>query len=344
MRFFKFVVFLLFSCNTLFGQQTYQFSQYYFNKFLYNPAFAGHDDFIDVKSGFRSQWNGISSSNQSFYLSGTAALGKKDYTSDGPVPNISSFKPIAQQNSTIRKSDFKPSSHQGIGLMITNDVWGPVTTLSISASYAFHIPLGGEKKMSGGFSIGNYARSIDLSPNNFDVSNPNDILLNSEGKLRTSQNLINLGFSYYDRDGYLGASALQPIMETYNYSTSMKDTTKTLSSFGSFPSVFIFHGSKRKILSDDWRIYADFLIKYININRVTAEGTLRARYKENVWGGLSFRFKESIGLHAGFRLSSSLLVNYSYDFQNYVGPFTRSLTSNEITLAYMFYWKELKLK
>lgn len=351
MKFKKFVLFLFCITNTVFGQQTYQFSQYYFNKFLYNPAFAGYEDYVDIKSGYRNQWNGSGATNQSFYLTGNAALGKKDNTSDGPTPFISALKPYSYQKSTKRKNDFKPSSHQGVGLQLANDVWGPLQTISIAGSYAFHIPLGGERKVSAGFTIGQYYRIIDLSPGKFDVSNPTDPLLQAAGKLTTNQNLINIGVSYYNREAYIGLSAIQPIMETFNYTASnqngnnnSQEPTVTTNSFGSMPSVFVLQGGLKKEINNDVTFYPTFLIKYLNINRMTAETTMRFMVKESIWGGVSYRFRESIGLHAGVRLSSSLLVNYTYEFQNYVGPFGKSLSSNEISLAYMFYWRGLKLK
>jgi type IX secretion system PorP/SprF family membrane protein len=225
---------------------------------------------------------------------------------------------------------------------LISDNWGPINTLAISATYAFHISVGGERKISAGFSIGNYYRTINSSNGSFDVSNPNDVLLNSDGKLSVNHNLINIGATYYNRSNYIGVSALQPIMETFNFTNKNGDTTNTHNSFGQMPSVFTLQAGTSTNLNEDLTLYPTCLIKYINKYQWTAEATLRASFKESAWAGISYRLKESIGIHAGARLSPSLLVNYSYDFQGNLGPFTRSLSSNEITIAYMFYMKGLK--
>ncbi len=338
----KLIAFFLLVSNVIFGQQTYQFSQYYFNKFLYNPGFAGFEDYVDIKSGFRNQWNGVNSTNKTFYLSANSAIGKKDYTSDGPTPNISNQKYYSFQKTRIRKNDVKPEAHQGIGLQLVSDEWGPVNTTSISFSYAYHIPLGGEHKMSAGFTIGNYSRTIDLSPGKFDVTDAGDELLNSDGKLSVSHNLINLGVTYYNRSRFIGISAIQPIIQTFIFTNNSEDTLTARSSLGQMPSVIVLQGGLTHELTENIKIYPSFLVKYIDKKQWIAEATFRAMYKESIWGGISYRYKESAGIHLGFKLSPSLLANYSYDFQGTWGPFTRSLSSNEITLAYMFYWKKTK--
>ncbi len=342
MKFQKLIALFFLSSSTIFGQQTFQFTQYYFNKFLYNPAFAGFEDYVDIKSGYRSQWSGLGANNQTFYLTANMAIDKKDITSNGPTPYISSTKRYAPKPTRLRVKENKSGTHQGVGIQIISDQWGPVNTLAISATYAFHISLGGERKIGAGFSIGNYNRLINLSPGSFDVSDPSDKLLNADGKLSVNHNLINLGATYYDRSNYIGLAAVQPIMDTFNYTSKNDDTTKTNNSFGQMPSLFIVQAGLAKELNEDIKIYPTTLIKYINSNQWTAELTLRAMVKEMVWAGLSYRLKESAAIHAGARLSPGLLVNYSYDFQGSFGPFARSLHSNEITIAYMFYKKGIR--
>ncbi|MEY4383249.1 MAG: hypothetical protein RI995_791 [Bacteroidota bacterium] len=340
MKFIKFSALFLFLSQSIFGQQTFQFSQYYFNKFIYNPAFAGFEDYVDVKTSYRSQWTGLNTQNKTFYVTASMPIGKTDITSDGPRPFISEKKAISPKKTFIRKKENKPASHQGLGVQLINDVWGPVNTLSLSLSYAFHIPLGGEDKISAGFSLGNYYRMIDLSSGSFDVSDPSDKLLNASGKLSVNQNLVNIGLTYYNRVKYIGLSAMQPIMDTYNFTSKSGDSTNTKNSFGQFPSVFILQGGTRAEINENITLYPSFIGKYINKYQWMVETTVRAMYKESVWAGVSYRLKESAALHVGARLSPSITVNYSYDFQNNIGPFTRSLSSNELSFAYMFYWKK----
>ena len=41
------------------AQQLAQYTQYVFNHFSVNPAVAGSKDCLDVRLGFRKQWNGF---------------------------------------------------------------------------------------------------------------------------------------------------------------------------------------------------------------------------------------------------------------------------------------------
>ncbi len=49
--------FLYLSIVTCYGQQAMQFSQYMFNKYQMNPAYAGFDFSLNVTGVYRSQWN-----------------------------------------------------------------------------------------------------------------------------------------------------------------------------------------------------------------------------------------------------------------------------------------------
>ncbi len=60
------------------AQIDYRFTQFYQNPLPVNPAFAGIEDFVDVKVGYRTQWAGFdnspthlfASANMAFKLSG----------------------------------------------------------------------------------------------------------------------------------------------------------------------------------------------------------------------------------------------------------------------------------
>ena len=52
------ILFLFFSLGIV-AQQSEQYSQYTFNNFGYNPAFAGTIKCIDFRAGYRMQWVGF---------------------------------------------------------------------------------------------------------------------------------------------------------------------------------------------------------------------------------------------------------------------------------------------
>ncbi|RVU25877.1 type IX secretion system membrane protein PorP/SprF [Sandaracinomonas limnophila] len=355
MKYQRFLILFFFCSFSVLGQQIPQFSQYYANKFLYNPAFAGFEDFAEIKSGYRSQWQGIGNTNSTFYINGNMPLGKTDYTSDGPSPNISSSKSYSYKKTYTRGKEHRTGTHKGVGFQLMADNWGPVQSLSFAASYAFHLPVGGENKVSGGFSLGSYYRTISLGYKDYDVSNPNDPLLNSLGKLSASQNLFNMGVTYYNRTSHVGLAIWQPIMGSFNFSAksdsvysvlpnasqTAKDTISiTKNSLGQMPTVFILQGGTRWDLSEDIKVYPSVMLKFTSLSHLTAEGTLRTMLKEKIWAGVSYRFKEAVGFHLGALLGPKTTLNYSYDIHTGIGPFSTAYSSSEFTLGYMFYWKK----
>jgi len=358
MKFQRFLILIFLSTFSALGQQIPQFSQYYANKFLYNPAFAGFEDFAEIKTGYRSQWQGIGNTNSTFYLNGNMPLGKTDYTSDGPTPTISSSKSYSYKKTYTRSKEHRTGTHKGIGFQLMADNWGPIQSLSFAATYAFHLPMGGENKISGGFSLGSYYRTISLAYKEFDVSQPNDPLLNSLGKLSASQNLFNMGLTYYNRSSHIGLAIWQPIMGSFNFSEksnvdSTNQTVKTQAgkdsifwvpvtknSLGQMATVFIIQAGTRWDLSEDIKIYPSAILKFTSLKHLTAEGTLRAMLKEKIWTGLSYRYKEAIGFHLGALISPKTTINYSYDIHTGIGPFSTAYSSSEVTLGYMFYWKK----
>lgn len=68
---------------TLKAQQAPQYSQYSFNNFGYNPAFAGTSKCLDFKAGTRLQWVGFDNAPRSSFASAHMALSKKNYANKG---------------------------------------------------------------------------------------------------------------------------------------------------------------------------------------------------------------------------------------------------------------------
>src|SRR3954469_22891785 len=64
-------------CSAVRAQQRPQYTQYIFNNFILNPAISGIENYIDVKAGYRTQWEGLEGAPQTSYISIHAPLGKR---------------------------------------------------------------------------------------------------------------------------------------------------------------------------------------------------------------------------------------------------------------------------
>jgi len=78
-----FVTILFLICSATFAQQSPQYSQYSFNNFGYNPAFAGTTKCIDFKAGSRLQWVGFEGAPNTTFASLHLALGKRRFANKG---------------------------------------------------------------------------------------------------------------------------------------------------------------------------------------------------------------------------------------------------------------------
>lgn len=225
---FLILLFLFLASFRGIAQQTPQFSQFMMNRFLYNPAFAGFEDYWDVQSGFRTQWTGINTANRTFYTTANFAFDKSDRTSTGITPYMSKTIRRNYSPTYIRKKTRKVNFHQGVGMQLLSDQIGPVTSMSLSGTYAYHLSLGGERKLATGGSIGYYQRVIDMS--NFNVRDAGDPFItysNSSGlpagRISGGQSLINVGALYYTRKFYVGLSANQPVFGDFFFTNKSSD-------------------------------------------------------------------------------------------------------------------------
>jgi len=335
MRYFR-ILLLLIVHFQFFGQHSPQFTQYMMNKYLYNPAFAGYEDYIDFKSGYRQQWVGLGVPSKTFYITGNLAVDKSDRTSEGPTPYISktirrNFTPTA-----VRKNNYKPNFHQGLGFQLMSDQFGPLFNYSLAFTYAYHLPLGGERKLAVGTSVGINQRLIDFNVGNFDPHNSGDNRLISEGKLTGSNPLINIGVLYYNRNAYVGFSANQLILQSVNYERLNKlAQADTVSWFGETSPSFQLQAGITKKINEKLKISPSVLIKTTHFTNVMLEANVKASFDDQFWIGASYRHKEAISALFGVQLSLTTQLSYSYDFHSN-GIFDRNYGSHEIVFGISF--------
>lgn len=102
---FLILLFILFMSFVGLAQQTPQFGLYMMNRYLYNPAFTGYEDYWDIKTGYRQQWTGFNTNMSSFYATANMAFDKTDRTSSGKTPFMSKTIRRTFSPTRIRKKD-----------------------------------------------------------------------------------------------------------------------------------------------------------------------------------------------------------------------------------------------
>lgn len=355
----RFLISLLFFLSTFvsFAQQTPQFTQFMMNKYIYNAAFAGFEDYLDIKTGFRTQWTGINTTNRTAYLTANFAIDKSDRTSTGRTPFMSK---TIRRNFTptyIRQKTKRSGFHQGIGFQGYSDQIGGLTSTSLAGTYAYHLSVGGEKKIAVGATAGYYFRNLNMS--GFNVKDPGDpfVMYNDQnlpslmpsGQVSGGQSLINLGALYYNRNFYIGLSANQIIFDSFSYlrTSDGSDTLtrltinpeKTLTYqallLGSTNPNFFFQTGMDIKSGEYWTYSPSILVKYMKGFSLGMEANMRVTFNDAIWAGATYRHNEAIGLLFGMHLSQQLNLTYSYE-THANGYMQSSMGSHEIVLAMKF--------
>ncbi|MNK25923.1 hypothetical protein D3C87_442530 [compost metagenome] len=126
-------------CNTLYAQLDPLSAQYFNNRYLINPAFAGLQNETNLNLAYRSQWNN--------------------------VPGA----PVAQ-NLTLDHG-FKKV---GLGINFVNDKSGLTKQTRAVASFAYHLPVGAnDNKLNFGISVGMMSERLSSADIVGSVNDPN---------------------------------------------------------------------------------------------------------------------------------------------------------------------------
>ena len=110
--------------SVVMAQQLPQYTQHMFNKLAINPAVTGSEKYVDMGLSHRSQWGGFDGAPRTQIMYAHSSLNNKNY---------------------------------GFGGYIFNDHFGPVYNTGINASYAYHLPLQNDIKLSMGIA-GSFAQ------------------------------------------------------------------------------------------------------------------------------------------------------------------------------------------
>jgi type IX secretion system PorP/SprF family membrane protein len=160
------------------AQQTFQFSQYSFNNFGHNPAFAGTKKCFDFRGGARLQWLGMEGAPRTNFASIQMLLTKKHYANKGK---------------------------HAVGLYLEQDRIHVTSRTYIKGAYAYHKKLA--RKLTG--AVGIFGGVQQLSVDNvFKADNGDPVLANASGSVFLYPEFMP-GALIYNNRFYLGLSIAQ---------------------------------------------------------------------------------------------------------------------------------------
>ncbi|WP_367868081.1 type IX secretion system membrane protein PorP/SprF [Pedobacter sp. WC2423] len=284
------------------GQQRPQYTQYIFNNYLLNPALSGIENYTDVRVGSRVQWAGINDGPVTSFFSVHAPLGKQYL-----YGNSSSFaeKGANPMERSYLQNYMAAEPHHGIGVFGTLDKAGPVKTLDIKASYAYHLGLSSKMNLSVGVAAGISRISLDISKLN--LENSADPAIAPGFNSRTQPDL-DAGIWLYGPDFFAGVSVQQLLNKPLSFSDSQAAVQGK-----QVPHLFVTAGYKF-FLSEEVSVTPSVMLKKVQPAPLSADLNFKIAFKDKLWIGGSYRPQDAVSAMAGFNINSLFVLSYAYDF------------------------------
>ena len=258
---------------TAFAQQDAQYTQYMFNPLSYNPAYAGSRGGLSLMGLYRYQWAGIEGAPRNI--------------------NIGVHSPLA--------------TNMAAGLYLENDVIGIHNSFNLYGSYAYHIPIANDSKLSLGLQAGIQNYTADWSkidPN--DIDDPTDPSISDNGQLGMQKKLspnFGLGAYYYADKYFVGVSV--PHL--------LKGTLDNLQQLSQREQHYFVSGAYVFSLTEQLDLKPTVLLKAANHSPLEADINLSLLVNKAIWIGAGYQTTDGMAFNAAYQFKNGLRIGYAYD-------------------------------
>lgn len=255
------------------AQQLTQYSHYLLNYFALNPAVAGSSPCLDLKAGYRNQWQGLPGAPTTAFANIHGNFGKK-------------------------KNNF-----HGIGSSVEADDSGPLGFTAISFAYAFHMKVNAKYMLSTGVSAGVMQYRIDVGSITLpDVQAGNDPAFTGNSSVFVYPQ-INFGMWLYKDDRFYGF-AIRNMVENQVDGVGL-DTRLTRH--------YSFTAGRAIAMNDGFMFKPSAHLKYVASSRLALDMTAMMDYKEKFQFGMGFRSESGLVGLVKVDLFKYVTVAYGYD-------------------------------
>lgn len=191
----------------------------------------------------------------------------------------------------------------GVGAMIINDKTGPLNQTGLELAYAYHMDVSDDAKLSLGLS----AKAIQyvLDERKIELADEDDPVI--QGIVdKTLVPDASFGAYFFSENYFVGLSVPQLFQTSIRYDGSEKRVNKEIRHY------YLTGGYKFEI-NDDFDLEPSLLVKTILKAPTQFDINVKSTYKDLVWAGISYRYKESIVALIGLEWERFNL-GYAYDF------------------------------
>lgn len=276
------------------AQQDAMYSQYMFNPFAVNPAYAGSRSSLSGVLLGRKQWSGIDGAP----TTGTFAL----------------------------HSPFKGKNF-ALGFNAVMDKIGPSSNTAALMTYAYHLKLG-PGKLSLGLRGGVYSNRLDKSVLIF---NDGTDVNNTGGYYQKIVPTFDFGGYYYTDKFYAGLSSNHILTSgTTNIDSALNNSSTV---FSTFDRHFMFASGYAFALNPQVVFKPSLFVKYVNGAPMNVDVNLSVLLNKVFWIGASIRSSKDLVALLEYNFSNFMRIGYSYDF-NFGPIRTYTTGSHEIFLGF----------
>ncbi|MBN1115765.1 MAG: type IX secretion system membrane protein PorP/SprF [Bacteroidales bacterium] len=307
------------------SQQFPIYTQYWTNKFLLNPAVAGHEGYTAVNMTARKQWAGFDGSPRTVAISAQTRLLRRSYMSRGKVI----------RRKPTRKSR---SGRVGYGGYLFNDNVGVFNKTGFQGTYSYHLDID-RSQLSFGVSLTGMQFQLnkdeiitEYDDNLIDITAEKGYFIDG-----------NFGVYYSDKNLYAGFS-VQNLSENYLKLNNWADGSGKLR----LERQYMFMGGYRIPAYDFIFVEPSFNFKFAENVVSQLDFNATAYFKEDYWGGLAYRTgstskiaTETLGgkgssiiVYGGARIEQ-VYFGYSFDY-TLSSIKTRTYGSHEVMIAMRF--------
>ncbi|PST83385.1 hypothetical protein C7T94_12475 [Pedobacter yulinensis] len=297
-NFFKIFLFILGLISTAQAQQDAMYSQYVFNMMAINPAYTGNRNAISASAFYRSQWSGID---------GAPRTG-----------NVTVQSPLNGER-------------MGLGIQVFDDRLGITSTTGAIGSYAYHLTLNNEAKLS----FGLQASAMQYKANYGSVDLGSGAAIDPAFSQNVSKTIANAGAGafYHTEKFYAGLSALDLLPNKLNENTEL--------SARQVPHFFFTTGYVFPV-GEDFKFKPSVLVKAVK--GAPVEGDIQATFwiKDFISVGGLYRTNADVSGLLGIQVSPQFYLGYAYDASTTALKRFNS-GSHEIMIRYEFSFDRNKI-
>lgn len=246
------------------GQQFPVYSQYWTNKFLLNPAVAGHEGYTSFNLTARKQWANLKGSPGTLAVSGQTRLVRSSHISRG-------------KNVVKRRKAMTRGGKVGVGGYIFTDNLGAFNKTGFQGTYAYHIGMNQSQLSFGASLIG---LQYHLDKDKMEVENP-DYLLDITS---TNGYVIDGNFgSYFSAEDFYGGFSVHNLFESF-FKLNNRDGSDV-----KLERQYMLMGGYRYEVDRALFLEPSFNLKFSENVATQLDLNLTAYFNEDYWAGMAYR-------------------------------------------------------